>query len=253
MVKAQSVKAIQSDFSARIRDPQHHACPSNVDPERMKVYEELVFNNIEDILANNFPVIRTLLTDDYWENLVRHFLIEHRAKTPFFYQIPQEFLAFLSTLKKCPVFLGDLAHYEWMELDVELASTEKITPAYDPDGDLLQGTIVLAPIVRLVSYPFAVHRISADRIPLVADPELTFMAIYRDQEDVVQFITLNRIAARLLNLLMENASLTGQQAIQHVVDELQHPDPSVVQQGGFALLDGWREAQLIWGIKEGRA
>jgi len=62
-------KAKQQEFSAYLRDPDKHPAPADVKPERMAMYRELFFNNIDQFLAVNFPVLRKLLTDTQWREL----------------------------------------------------------------------------------------------------------------------------------------------------------------------------------------
>ena len=58
-----ATRAAQYAFAAHIRDPEHAPAPGDVEPRRMAVYTELFYNNIESLLAANFPVIRRLHDD----------------------------------------------------------------------------------------------------------------------------------------------------------------------------------------------
>ena len=62
---------------------------------RMAIYRELFFNNLKSLLSNMFPVLKKLHTDDKWRRLVRKFMQRHQAQTPYFLQLPAEFLDFL--------------------------------------------------------------------------------------------------------------------------------------------------------------
>ena len=88
----------------------------------MAIYSELFFNNIEGFIASAFPVLKSLYDEDDWLVLVRKFFIEHNCKTPYFLEISQEFIEYLShqyqMTKKDPIFMLELAHYEWVELDI---------------------------------------------------------------------------------------------------------------------------------------
>ena len=59
-------KAKQLEFAAYIRDPENNPLPADVQPQRMAMYRELFFNNIDSFLSANFPVLRTLLNDRQW-------------------------------------------------------------------------------------------------------------------------------------------------------------------------------------------
>lgn len=85
----------QAMFAAHLRDPQHHAAPP-VAEERIAVYRELFFNNVRDLLAGNFPVLRRLLGRERWERLIRQFYRDHRSATPLFPELGREFLDWLA-------------------------------------------------------------------------------------------------------------------------------------------------------------
>ena len=87
----------QFAFAAHIRDPEHVPPPAGVEDRRMAIYRELFFNNIRNLLSNMFPVLRKLHSDERWFGLIRQFMQRHRAETPYFLRLPQEFLEFLQT------------------------------------------------------------------------------------------------------------------------------------------------------------
>src|SRR5262245_31185449 len=86
---------LQSAFAAHLRDPEHAPAPADIEPRRMAIYTDLFFNNIESLVAANFPVIRTLYDDDAWRTLLRAFYREHRCHTPLFTEIAREFMRWL--------------------------------------------------------------------------------------------------------------------------------------------------------------
>jgi hypothetical protein len=59
-------KSKQAEFAAYIRDPQNNPVPADVKEQRMAMYRELFFNNIEGFLSGNFPVLRKILDDPQW-------------------------------------------------------------------------------------------------------------------------------------------------------------------------------------------
>jgi len=63
----------QREFAAYIRDPEHNPIPAGIQEQRMAMYRELFFNNINGFLAGNFPVLRALLTDEQWFALAQDF------------------------------------------------------------------------------------------------------------------------------------------------------------------------------------
>src|SRR6187551_1782984 len=108
----------QLEFTSHIRDPRAYPCPGGVESHRMEVYARLVYSNVESFLLPSFPVVRHVLGAHRWAELVRNFLATHRSASPFFRQIPDEFIQFLQTQdaipQTYPPFLLELAHYEWV-------------------------------------------------------------------------------------------------------------------------------------------
>ena len=102
-------------FAAHLRDPNDNPPPPGTEERRLAVYRELFLNNIRELLAGNFPVIRRTLGEDAWQALVRNFHVHHRAQTPLFPEIGQEFLQFLRQRQEAgtgdPQWLPELAHY----------------------------------------------------------------------------------------------------------------------------------------------
>ena len=86
----------QYEFAAHIRDPENRPAPQDVEDRRMAIYRELFYNNVEGFIANSFPVLRSLLEDTAWHAMIRDYFSSHRAQTPYFLEIPREFLAWLA-------------------------------------------------------------------------------------------------------------------------------------------------------------
>jgi hypothetical protein len=85
----------QFAFASHIRNPQLNRRPHGVEARRMKVYNELLYNNLEGFLLACFPVLRKVLGKRKWTRLVRDFFTLHRCQSPFFRQIPDEFIYYL--------------------------------------------------------------------------------------------------------------------------------------------------------------
>lgn len=240
----------QRAFTARIRDPRSAPRPPGAPAARMKVYEELLYNNIEGFLLACFPVSRKLLGQRRWTRMVRAFFRDHVCHTPYFRQIPEEFLGFLQdhwTLPDdFPAFLPELAHYEWVEL--ELDTSDRQAPAHDDSSDLCTGTLVLNPVLRVLAYRWPVQRLSP-RFKPTQPPEIpTFLVAWRDTDFDVRFMTINAASARCLSLLQEDATLDIDTLTQRLASELGQPG-TALREALLVLLNEWREAGLILGIR----
>jgi hypothetical protein len=213
----------QFAFASHIRNPQLNRRPHGVEARRMKVYNELLYNNLEGFLLACFPVLRKVLGKRKWTRLVRDFFTLHRCQSPFFRQIPDEFIYYLKNERgdraEDPGFLQDLAHYEWVELTLSVSSKEIDFALVDPQGDLMSARPALNPLLSLQSYAYPVHRIGPRFKPATGGEEETHFAI-------------------LLN---------GEDAMLQIAAELLHPDPDVVLAGGREILQSLCEAQVILG------
>lgn len=238
----------QAAFTDHIRDPKSVPRPAGVPSHRMKVYAEIVFNNMEGTLAACFPVSKKIVGVRRWNRLVRAFLAGHRCGTPLFRQIPEEFLRWLEsgprTMEDLPPFFESLAHYEWVELAVAVADVG-MPPAH-ATGDLLAGRPVLAAALMLLEYPYPVHHISPRFRPMRPAAEPTRLLVFRNAEDEVVFIEINAVTARLVQLLQGEIA-SGQAVLEQIARELRHFDVAAVLRFGAVLLDDLRRQGVILG------
>lgn len=239
----------QAQFVGYIRNPTPNNLPDGVARRGMRLYREIVFNNMEATLAACFPVCKRILGARRWPRTVRAFLAEHRCTTPLFHQIPEEFLRWLqSGAASCatlPPFFQALAHYEWVELAVAIADVT--SPPVEAEGDLLQGRPVLAPSLMLLEYRYPVHRISPKFRPRAPDAVPTRLLVFRDAADAVHFVEVNPVMARLVQLMQEGGR-TGREILETIADELQHPDAGVILQCGTAVLHDLKRQGAILGV-----
>jgi hypothetical protein len=241
----------QHRFTAHLRDPEHASAPVGIEERRMKVYRDLVFNNLSSLLAGNFPVIHRLLPRDHWQALVRDFLRRHRAVSPLFPDLPREFLDFLghhrSDDARDPPFLLELAHYEWIELALEFSDPPPVPEGLMRDGDLLAHHPRLSARVCNLCYRYPVHRIGAEFQPAQAPPQPTYLLAYLDPDERTRFMELNAVTHRLLALLEQEPALSGRQTLERIASELGHQQPEDVIAFGTRLLRDLRARGVILG------
>jgi uncharacterized protein len=238
----------QYAFTAHIRDPKVNRCPRGVEAQRMRIYRRLVYNNIESFLLSCFPVLRKVLGTRRWRRLVRAFLAIHRSRSPFFRQIPDEFIQFLQTEWTSPAdypeFMLELAHYEWIELALSISINVLDSEGIDPEGSLLEQRPVLNPVLANLCYRWPVHRIGP-RARIM--PVETYLLVFRDTSDQIQFTEINAFTSRLVRLL-ETTEYTGQTALEIIAAESRHPLPEVVIQGGLEIMRDFRVRGALLGV-----
>jgi hypothetical protein len=211
----------------------------------MAVYRELVGNNLQGFIDSAFPVCRAILGEARWQRLGRRFLRDWPLHTPWFREIPREFLHFLAATSglRLPRWLPELAHYEWVELAADIA--DAALPPHDPAGDLRSAAVVLNPVLFNLAYAWPVQRISPDWRPRKA--VAVHLLVYRDaRDDRVRFSEINPVTARLLALLAETAR-SGEAACRQLAAELQHGNPGRLVDFGVELLADLRRQGVVLG------
>jgi hypothetical protein len=240
----------QYAFTAHIRNPKN-PCPDAIEARRMKIYRELFFNNVEDFLANTYPVLCQILPEERWQAIVRDYFANHVSHTPLFPEMPREFLKYLDYERKPdaddPPFLLELAHYEWVELALSLSDEQIGNTNINADGDLLRGVPVLSPLAWPLDYRFPVHKISPDFQPQQAGDTQTHLIVFRDADFEIHFIEINSITARLLQLIAAGAAQSGFELLQQIASELNHRQPDILIRHGLQLLNDLKARGIVLG------
>lgn len=240
----------QYAFAAHIRDPENNPAPANIEDRRMAVYRELFFNNLLKLLSGTFPVLKKLHTADQWRGMIRQFMVSHHAQTPYFLEIPKEFLSFLEHEYESDdtyPFLLELAHYEWAELALAVSEENNDDLGADASADLLSGVPVKSRLAWQLAYRFPVHRISESFKPLEADAQPTFLVIHRAPDDDLGFMELNPVTARLLELIASNTTSVGADLVKALAAEINYADVDALMQHGRAAMEEMRSAHILLG------
>ena len=249
-----SFQAFQRAFTQHIRDPKSVARPAKVPAKRMAVYTEIVYNNIEGTFAACFPVTKSLLSTKKWQALVRSFMAGYRATTPIFREIPQQFLQHIQTAElsdlKLPAFLPSLMHYEWVELFVSTIDDGEAQNAISLgqvsfSGDLLKQQPIFSPTLQLLSYEYAVHKISAQYQP--KNKMQTQLLVYRDASFSVKFIELNAITIELVALLKQE-KMSGETALNKIANKINQIPTDEIIKYGLQILEDLKEQGVILGV-----
>lgn len=237
----------QLAFAAHLRDPALNPAPADIEDRRMKIYRELIYNNIESFISTGFPILRSLLSDSSWHAMVRDFISRHQSKTPYFLEISQEFLGYLQEERENhaddPPFMVELAHYEWVELALDV-SAEEFPDSPAESRNLMSEIPQVSPLAWRLCYQYPVHRIGPDYQPGEPPEQPTFLVVYRNRQQQVRFLEANAVTTRLLQLC-EDQALTGEAALIQIAGELQHPDPNTVVVNGEATLRQLQQLEII--------
>lgn len=241
---------LQYRLAAHIRDPEKHAAPADIEERRLAIYRELFFNNVSGLLAGTYPVLYEILGKSVWHTLIRDYFSRHQSHTPYFLEIPRDFLKYLENDRTPnqadPPFMLELAHYEWIELALSVDEAEPDLEGVDRDGDLMEGIPMVSPLVRVLSYRYPVHRIGPDYQPTKPPGEATWLVVFRDLHDSVGFLHINQVTARLIELARDRVR-TGRQILGKIATEMGHQRPERVLEGGRDILKMLHEKAIILG------
>ena len=219
----------QYAFAAHIRDPDNVPAPEGIENRRMAIYRKLFFNNLANLLATMFPVIRKIKTDEQWRS-------------------------FLQTTYKAASndepFLVELAHYEYAELALSVSTAEDDMNGVDPDGDLLAEPPVKSVLSWVFAYHYPVHRISPEFLPSEPAPQPVYLALYRDSNDKVRFLELNAITAGLLDAVENNEdNKTGEALLRELAESIHYHDVDALIRHGADALNQMRQLQILIGTR----
>ncbi len=238
----------QAEFSAYIRDPGNHPRPADVKKKRMEIYRELFFNNINSFLASNFPVLNTILDEQQWNDLVQDFFSRHPCETPYFSEIPEEFLDYLQNQRSNPhdfPFLLELAHYEWVEMALSISRETFIQGDHGFIASLPHQKIAISPLAWPLAYQFPVHRISPDYLPETTPDQPTCLVVYRDVGDEVHFMQINAFTFRLLQIIQTNEGVNSTGGLDMLISETVHTAPHLVREKGLHILQEMAQKGII--------
>ena len=251
--KMASFSEHQQRFAAYIKDPVTEPLPVGLEARRMKIYSELFYNNVESFISSGFPILRKITRDDLWHAMVKDFFINHSCQSPYFLEISSEFLSYLQNERSPqpgdPEFLLELAHYEWVELAMDTSEDEIPELGFNPEGDLMAASPFLSPLAVALQYRYDVHNIGEHYQPDEAPGEATYLLVYRNRENVVRFMEINVVTARLLALMQERVFALGSELVKQIADELTHIDKEVVFEGGQQALEHLKNVGVVFGTK----
>lgn len=141
----------QAMLANYVRDPSSQPVPPCIPPEHLAVYHCLIRNNIKNFLDLCFSDSQHFADAALWERLQNHFLAEAQPESPFFNDIPAQFLAYAQSKNgadKLPDNVLAMMDFETALLHAETA----LLPESDGrwHDDIL---LCFSPAARLTHYP----------------------------------------------------------------------------------------------------
>lgn len=185
--------------------------------QNLHVYRQLVYSNIEHFLLKCYPLLHRWLGGDAWNKHVTAFIQAHRCSSPYFYSIPAEFLGYLQEgLVEKRAY--ELAHFEWLFLDLELAINEERL-LEKPLGFSENINLYLSSLVRLHVVDYPVHGYTGEEV-LQKSISPHYLVIYRDHEFNIQCLELSLASYALLSIVQQQPGITVSELAQTVVEHI---------------------------------
>lgn len=212
-------RQIEHEWTTWLRQPDQALPPAGVEPLRMMLYRELLFNNVSSFVENAFPVVQQWLAPAHWQKLVADFFALHRCQSPFFYDIAKEFFDFVLTRDQEQAlypWLVELAHFEWAELAADMA--EATLPDYQA-GDVLAGVPVLNPCVWPLIYHWPVHTFAVVAPPAQPLERPVCVLLYRNLADQAGFIEISVLTAHWLERIQQQQNSSGAEVLAMIAGE----------------------------------
>lgn len=226
----------QQQFGAMLRGP--YSALTNTGRE--KIYYHLLRANLHEVLANIYPRVIEHLGTNNWAILLDAFLRQHSATTPYFYQLPDEFLSFLWHNKahydQWP-WLWALAHFEWMELVLTVAD-EAMPP---PDIERIRCN----PLLYYCQYEYAVYPLDKEYTALARRTQSWQGLVYRNREHEVYWLALETWPALLLQAILEHKECSREALVHHLMQGNTAYQIEDVRESIEAWCDEWRKLDIL--------
>jgi hypothetical protein len=142
-----------------------------------------------------------------------------------------------------PAWLQDLAHFEWLQTAV--INMPVTWPAFDPEGDTMDQTVVLNPTHVEAAFEWSVHGIDTDHKP--DDMQSTYVSMLRDPQDELHVLESSVFRGQLIGLLREGQ--TGEQAFKVLAMWLSHPEPEAFVREGAHLMAQLQHEGVVLGTR----
>ncbi len=242
-------QTLQRQFLAHLRKPDQQPLPAGFDQRGAAIYVDLLYNKFNDSLTTCFPVTAAILGETAWQQLLKDFIGEHRCLSPYYRQIPDEFVLYLQNerqLRDDLPFLAELAHFEWIELVLSIAEAEPVAAEPLTETQLLDAVPVFAPVMQLLHYLWPVQQLNPAYQPDEPPSVSTHLLGFRDAADRVRFIALNAATASLLMHLQNGHTAT--QVLQVLGQDLTPPERSNLMLFGKNILADLHGQGAIIGI-----
>ncbi len=243
---------VQRQLTAHLRNPGAHPPPEGVEDRRIGIYRRLVSGNLSRLLGASLLLTRDQLGKKRFELLVRAFLREHRAATPYFPRLAGEFGKWYEQARSgCPQdppWLGDLIRYETEKHALRRMPDPPADSPTDPQGDVVTGVPAPSPLLRLLTLRYPVHRSKDGKLDPKPPAFPAFLLVRRDRAGRVLTRELGVLTAGLLALILDNDSRqTGRDLLETMLEQAPPDSRKTLRKQGREQLRRFRQSGVLLG------
>lgn len=186
--------------------------------ERFQTYRNHISYGILGGIASCFPVIKSLVSETEWAELLNNFYLKRLTRSPIARQVFGEFSQYLQKyrgplLKKFP-YIRELAEYEYLDLKIffekdTCQKTDLRQKLPSNPHDILLWKPVLNSHIATRLYRWPVHQICKDYYkPSQVKKGRYGLIVYRDPATLkARFIEANDLMIKLVESLRRNNSI----------------------------------------------
>lgn len=219
---------MQTDFACKLLQ-QTAACPTGLrswngsDPaQRFAVYRNNAAVSLQGALADNYPVTRAMLGDDFFRVMAQLYSAAEPPRSALLKEYGESFATFIEHFPAASglPYLGDLARLEWLYLQAfHAADAESLAPAelaglLADEVALAAARLTLHPALRVLQSGFAVVSLWAahqQQVPALklatVNPALAESALLMRCGLAVQVTRIEEGAAAFIANLQQGLSL----------------------------------------------
>lgn len=217
--------------------------------KRLTLYRRLVRRGLESAIRIQIPRTAARVGDRFADD-VRNFFDEEMPVSHYLRDVAFEFVDWVGPRWRedaaVHAYLVDLARHELVAFDVAGSPARRSAPVR-PELSL-EESVVFDPVAKIVRYDHAVHRLrAAEDATDVPEAVATSLLVYRDEEHDVRYLELTRLAARIVERLMEGEVL-GEAIQRAAVDEGTPLEPTILD-GAARVLADLAERGVLLGVQ----
>lgn len=212
-------------------------------------YRRLVYNIIDDILENAFPLFHGYLEKEKWNEAVHLFFSSHNCQTFQVWKVPGEFYEFacnadLKTKFKAP-FLDDLLLFEWIELDLHTMKDEEF-PNFTVEENWKTGVPCINPEYRILSVQYPVHTIPPSQLSDSQKGQYFILIWRRPDTCEIEFMDISILHAAAIEKIEEGKTIS--EIAAELAPHFSITDPELFEKNMMPFLDTLKEKGFFLGF-----